>query len=167
MFREEGFDRAGIDAIMKAAGLTHGGFYCHFESKDELAAEALGFAFKRSLEKQSRHETLAPIVDDYLSEQHCADRANGCAVAALAADISRQGNGVRAGLTAHLRAQLDRIVHLVKGRTAASRRKRAISALSGMVGALILARAVDDPALSREILKTARDALAGRSGKEE
>jgi TetR/AcrR family transcriptional regulator, transcriptional repressor for nem operon len=162
MFREDGFDRAGIDAIMKAAGLTHGGFYCHFGSKDDLAAEAVTSALKRSLEKQSRYETLSDLVSGYLSERHCASRAHGCALAALGADISRQSEGVRSKVTECIRAQLDQLVSLMKGGAAVSRRKRAIGTLSGMVGALTLARAVDDPALSREILETACNAFGGR-----
>jgi TetR/AcrR family transcriptional repressor of nem operon len=161
MFREDGFDRVGVDAIMRGAGLTHGGFYGHFGSKDDLVAEAMTRALQRSFEKQSRHTTLSDLVSAYLSERHCADRANGCAVAALGADMARQGEGVRRGLTAYVRVQLDRFVRLLRNGTAASRRKRAIATLAGMVGALTLARAVDDPLLSKEILAVARDAFGG------
>lgn len=159
LFREKGFDGVGLDAIMKGAGLTHGGFYGHFGSKDDLAAEALTRALDRSMEKQRRFTDLDDLVSDYLSERHRADRANGCALAALGADIGRQSEGVRAGLTAHVRAQLDRFARLLRYGTAASRRKRAIATLAGMIGALTLARAVDDPSLSKEILVAARDAF--------
>jgi TetR/AcrR family transcriptional regulator, transcriptional repressor for nem operon len=159
LFREKGFDGVGVDAIMNRAGLTHGGFYGHFGSKDDLVAEAVARALERSVEQQSRHTSLSDLVSEYLSERHSADRANGCAVAALGADIVRQGEGVRRGLTAHVRAQLDRFARLLKNGTAASRRKRAITTLAGMVGALTLARAVDDPALSKEILAVARHAF--------
>lgn len=161
MFREHGFDGVGVDAIMNAAGLTHGGFYGHFQSKDDLAAEAVTRALESSVEKQSRYTKLNDVVSGYLSGRHCADRANGCAVAALGADIVRQGDGVRHGLTTHVRVQLDRFTRLLRNGTAASRRKRAIKTLAGMVGALTLARAVDDPALSEEILAAARDAFGG------
>jgi TetR/AcrR family transcriptional regulator, transcriptional repressor for nem operon len=161
MFREYGFDGVGLDAIMHRAGLTHGGFYGHFRSKDDLAAAALTRALETSVRKQGHYTKLADLVSGYLSERHCTDRANGCAVAALAADIVRQGKDVRRGLTAHVRAQLDRFTNLLKTGSRASRRKRAIVTLSGMVGALTLARAVDDPALSQEILAAARDALSG------
>jgi TetR/AcrR family transcriptional regulator, transcriptional repressor for nem operon len=161
MFREEGFDGAGIDAIMSAAGLTHGGFYGHFGSKDELAAEAVRSALKRSVEKQSHYDTLRDLVSAYLSERHLADRANGCAVVALGADIARHRAGVRRALTGYVRAQLDRFVVLLKRGSAASRRKRAITTLAGMVGALTVARAVGDPVLSKEILTVAREAFAG------
>jgi TetR/AcrR family transcriptional repressor of nem operon len=159
MFRKDGFDGVGVDAIMNGAGLTHGGFYGHFGSKDDLTAEAVTRALRRGVEKQSRYTNLRDLVAGYLSERHCADRANGCAIAALGADMARQGEGVRRGLTAHVRAQLDRFTRLLRHGTAASRRRRAIIALAGMVGALTLARAVDDPALSKELLATARDAF--------
>jgi len=159
LFREKGFDGVGIDAIMNEAGLTHGGFYGHFGSKSGLAAEAVSRALERSTEKQRRFTNLDDLVSDYLSERHRADRMNGCAVAALGADIARQSEGVRRVLTAYVRAQLDRLARLFRNGTQASRRRRAITKLAGMVGALTLARAVDDPALSKEILAVARDAF--------
>jgi TetR/AcrR family transcriptional repressor of nem operon len=161
MFRENGFDGVGVDAIMNAAGLTHGGFYGHFGSKDDLAAEAVARALERSAEKQSRHTNLSDLVSEYLSERHRADRANGCAIAALGADIARRHDGVRRGVTENVRAQLDRFTRLLRDGPAARRRERAIATLAGMVGALTLARAVDDPALSKEILAVARDAFGG------
>src|SRR5258707_9367858 len=94
LFREKGFEGVGVDAIMNGAGLTHGGFYGHFRSKDDLAAEAMTRALERSVEKQRRYTKLNDLVSDYLSGQHCANRARGCALAALAADIAREGEGV-------------------------------------------------------------------------
>ena len=78
LFREKGFDGVGLDAIMKDAGLTHGGFYGHFGSKDDLAAEAVTRALERSMKKQGRFTNLDDLVSDYMSERHRADRANGC-----------------------------------------------------------------------------------------
>jgi TetR/AcrR family transcriptional repressor of nem operon len=157
LFQENGFDGIGVDAIMKAAGLTHGGFYGHFASKDDLAVEAVTLALQRGIAWLGRFSDVDDFVADYLSERHRADLANGCALAALGGDMVRQGDGVRRGLTAHLRAQLDRFTGLFKDAPAARRRKRAIATLAGIVGALTLARAVDDAALSKEILATARD----------
>jgi TetR/AcrR family transcriptional regulator, transcriptional repressor for nem operon len=113
----------------------------------------------RTRYKQSRHATLTALVSEYLSQRHCADRANGCAVAALAADVARRHGGVRRGLTEHVRGQVERITRLLRHGPARPRRKRAIATLAGLVGALTLARAVDDPALSKEILAAARDAF--------
>jgi TetR/AcrR family transcriptional repressor of nem operon len=161
MFRRKGFDGIGLDAIMRDAGLTHGGFYRHFKSKDDLAVEAVECALRRSEDRQSRFTALDELVADYLSDRHYADPANGCALAALGSDIARQSEGVRRGLTAHLRAQLGHIADLLKGGSEANRRKRAIATLSGVVGALTLARAVNDPTLSEEIRAAARDIFSG------
>lgn len=157
LFREQGFDGVSVDAIMQKAGLTHGGFYGHFKSKQDLAAQAVTRALDRGVERQSKHTDIAGLVSSYLSPRHCADLGNGCAIAALGADIAREGNAVRRNLTMHIRAQFEYIGHLLKAGTVAKRRKRAIATLAGMVGALTLARAVDDAALSREILAAARD----------
>jgi TetR/AcrR family transcriptional repressor of nem operon len=159
LFREHGFDGVSVDAIMQQAGLTHGGFYGHFKSKDDLAAQAVERALAQGAERQGKYSALSDVAANYLSPRHVADRANGCAIAALSGDIARQGKGVRRGLTAHLRGQIDRYARLLKEGTPANKRKRAIATLAGMVGALTLARAVDDPALSREILAATRDVL--------
>ena len=159
LFREKGFDGVGLDAIMKESGLTHGGFYGHFASKEDLAAEAVMRALERGAERQSRFTELGGLVAGYLSERHRDDLGNGCALAALGGDMARRSDSVRRGPTAHVRLQLDRLTQLITGGTAASRRKRAIATLAGLVGALTLARAVDDPDLSNEILAAAREAF--------
>jgi len=150
LFREHGFDGVGVDAIMKEAGLTHGGFYGHFASNEELATEAITRAFAQGSEKLGHCSDLGGLVNAYLSDAHCADRSEGCALAALSADIAREGKGVR-----HALQRLARIAGFFKG-AETSGRKRAIATLSGLVGALTLARAVDDPALRKEILVAAR-----------
>jgi TetR/AcrR family transcriptional repressor of nem operon len=155
LFREKGFAGVGLDAIMKEAGLTHGGFYGHFSSKEDLAAEAVARAMEQSAGLQSRYTNVADFVSDYLSESHFADRANGCVLAALGGDMARRGEGVRSGATSCVRTQLERLASFFRG-TAAARRRRAITTLAGVVGAMTLARAVEDPGLSDEILSTAR-----------
>src|SRR6516225_595386 len=84
LFREKGFDGVGLDAIMKEAGLTHGGFYGHFTCKEDLATEAVAHALEHGAELQGRYTNVADLVSGYLSESHLADRANGCALAAWA-----------------------------------------------------------------------------------
>jgi TetR/AcrR family transcriptional repressor of nem operon len=111
LFREGGFEGVGVDAIMNAAGLM-------------LAAEAVTRALERSVEKQSRYANLSDLVLEYLSERHCADRANGCAIAALGADMARQRGTVRRGLTAHVRAQLDHFSRLLRNGPAAKPQAR-------------------------------------------
>ena len=158
LFREKGFDGVGLDEIMREAGLTHGGFYRHFASKDDLAAEALAKALVRGTEKLSPFTDLNGYVSAYLSDIHCADRRDGCGLAALGSDVAREGTGVRRALTDYVAARLGWIARLFGG-SARVKRKRAIATLSGLVGALTLARAVDDPALSKEILVAARAAF--------
>ena len=155
LFRERGFDGVGLDAIMKDVGLTHGGFYGHFTSKEDLAAEAVAHALEHGAELQSRYTNVADLVSGYLSESHLADRANGCALAALGGDMARRSKGVRSGATSYVRTALGQLAGFFRG-TAAARRRRAITTLVGIVGALTLARAVEDPVLSDEILSTAR-----------
>ena len=160
LFRDGGFDGVGVDAIMKEARLTHGGFYGHFASKEALMTEAMAHALAGSMAWQAGLGSLSELAAGYLSDRHRADRANGCAVAALGADVARQSPDLRKTLTAGVRQQIGRIVSLLRRGTPAVRRRRAIATYAGLVGALTLARAVDDPALAREILAAARDAFS-------
>jgi TetR/AcrR family transcriptional repressor of nem operon len=159
LFRDKGFDGVGVDAIMKCAGLTHGGFYGHFASKEALAEEASAAALRSNAALQAGAASLSALVDEYLSERHRADRANGCAVAALAGDVGRQGQALRKTFTASVRAQVDRITAFLKRGSPAARRRRALATYAGIVGALTLARAVDDPAFAQEILAAARESF--------
>jgi TetR/AcrR family transcriptional repressor of nem operon len=160
LFREKGFDGVGLDAIMARAGLTHGGFYRHFASKDDLAEEAVSRGLAASAQRQDTYASLKDLVAAYLSPAHRDNPGGGCVMAALGGDIARQNPGVRRALTAYVSEQLARLARRIGGRRPAARRQ-AIATLSGLVGALVLARAVDDPALSDEILATARAAYAG------
>jgi TetR/AcrR family transcriptional regulator, transcriptional repressor for nem operon len=156
LFRDNGFDGVGIDAIMEAAGLTHGGFYRHFRSKDDLAAEAVTHGLAAGAARHAAVPSLEALVSGYLSPQHRANRNNGCVIAALGSDMARQGKQVRRALTASVRAEIDRLAGWTDGSNAVARRQVAIATLAGMVGALILARAVEDVALSDEILAAGR-----------
>jgi TetR/AcrR family transcriptional regulator, transcriptional repressor for nem operon len=156
LFRKNGFDGVGLDAIMESAGLTHGGFYRHFRSKDDLAAEAVAHGLATNADRQAELPSLDALVSSYLSSEHRADLASGCTIAALGSDMTRQGKAVRRALAAHVRAQIDRLAGWTDGPNAVARRRRAIATLAELVGALILARAVDDAALSDEILDAGR-----------
>ncbi len=166
LFREHGFDGIGVADLMKAAGLTHGGFYGHFESKDDLAAQSCAHAFTRSLERwehvaaRTPHaDALRALVERYLDARHRDAPAKGCALAALAAEAPRHGADVRRVFADGVRALLGVLEKAVPGRIRAARRKRALATLSGMVGAIVLARAVDDGALADEILEATRESL--------
>ena len=168
LFRERGLDGIGVADLMRAAGMTHGGFYGHFGSKSELEAEACERVIDGSrrtwqnLTSMDPADPLGPLLERYLSGDHRDDVSRGCIYAALAADVARQESPrLRRAFTEGLRSSVEMLMGLVPGRSKAVRRKRALARLSAMVGALILARAVDDPELSNEVLDATRDALGG------
>ncbi len=168
LFREKGFDGIGVADLMKAAGMTHGGFYGHFASKEDLMAHAVERSMEggRALAEQLAAGAagrpggaLAAVADWYLSCRHRDEMGEGCAVAALGADAARQGPGVRQAITRGIRSFTERLARLVPGGTEAERRQKALATYATLVGALVLARAADDDALSREVLEAARAAL--------
>jgi TetR/AcrR family transcriptional regulator, transcriptional repressor for nem operon len=163
LFRERGYDGIGVAQIMKRAGLTHGGFYGHFDSKDDLAAEITGRVLRREgwLERLTGRPdpSFADFVRSYLSPRHRDDPGHGCFFAAVGSDVVRQPRSVRRAFTDGVRQRLDIIGQLIPGRSAEARRRNAIATLGSVVGALVLARAVDDPALSDEILAAAAASL--------
>src|ERR1700684_4231962 len=164
-FREKGLAGFGIAELMKEAGLTVGGFYKHFDSRDELVAEALSNAFgfwqrqKKAAESSGHPLTFAKLIDDYLSDTHRKNPGAGCAFSALAPEIARSDKRTRALTSEQVRNDLDLLVGLQPGKDKRVARSRAILTFSALVGAMSLARAVSDEALSREILKTVADIL--------
>jgi TetR/AcrR family transcriptional regulator, transcriptional repressor for nem operon len=155
LYRKHGFDGIGVADIMKKAGLTHGGFYGHFGSKDDLAAEACTCALSGldSWGSASEKGGFEAAVRNYLTPEHRDDRAHGCLFAALGSDIARQPRTVRHAMTEGFRTAIDMLVRMVPGRSAEARRERALATMAGLVGALILSRAVDDSELSDQILE--------------
>ena len=167
LFRERGFDGIGVADIMKQAGLTHGGFYGHFASKDDLAAEITGRVTTREgwMQRLSGkpNPSLREVVRGYLTPRHRDDPGTGCLFAALGSDVVRQPDAVRRAFTEGFKDRVEALRQLIAGRSAAARRRQALATMSGMVGALMLSRAVDDPRLSAEILDAAADTFASRS----
>jgi len=159
LFREKGLDGIGVDALMKGAGLTHGGFYANFESKEDLMAQACEHALAELVTRWGKvvgganGDPLATVVTGYLSARHRDDPRNGCVLAALGADLARKSPAVRHGVTEGMRRFIELLTRIVPGRSRAARRKRALALYASLVGAMVLARAVDDPALSTEILQ--------------
>jgi len=171
--RKHGYEGVGVADVMKEAGLTHGGFYAHFDSRDALLAAAVGQAGAESTENLNRAvaaakpgEELMALVDTYLDERHVAapEHGLGCAIAAAGSEVPRQQAEVR-------RAAARRIKDLIGfverqfpewGKSAAH--EKAMAVVASMVGALILARAVDDPQLSKSIRKSARELIRGATG---
>jgi TetR/AcrR family transcriptional repressor of nem operon len=173
LFRERGLDGVGVADIMKSAGLTHGGFYGHFASKDDLMAEACRRALDASIGKWERLageggcDALSTIANSYLSTRHRDNPASGCTVAALAGEVPRQCKDVRRALAAGIEAQIEILARVTPGRTRKDKRSKALASYAAMVGAMVLARAVEDPRLSREILDAATAGMAPRRARGE
>jgi TetR/AcrR family transcriptional repressor of nem operon len=160
LFRERGYDAVTVAEIMQAAGLTHGGFYGYFASKDELIAGALGDVLARRPEPSGN---LASYAAGYLSQDHRDNRAGGCPTAALAAETVRLTGGARTEMTSGLKRQIERLSRLAPGEDAGQKRQAAIGSWAAMVGAMILARVSDDATLSNEMLDQTQAWLADRA----
>lgn len=158
LFRERGLSGVGVDALTEAAGLTHGSLYSHFGSKERLAAEALSRALGLSADRMGSAKSLGDYVERYLSLAHRDRPGEGCVMAALAAEIPRQGEPVRRAFTDAVRTAAEQIDTLARGKRKTE--DDALAILATMVGALTLARAVDDPELSERLLDAARTQIA-------
>jgi TetR/AcrR family transcriptional repressor of nem operon len=157
LFRERGFDSVTVAEVMQAAGLTHGGFYGYFKSKDELIAGALADVLTKRPEPSG---DLAAFAAGYLSQTHRDNRAGGCPTAALAAETVRLDGRARTEMTTGLKRQIERLSRIAPGKDAVQKRQAAIGSWAAMVGAMILARVSDDPALSGEVLDQTKAWLA-------
>jgi len=165
LFRAQGFGGIAVAEIMKAANLTHGGFYGHFASKDDLVEEASRRTMARAAANWARvvanasDKPYAALLDHYLSAKHRDEPGRGCAFAALGTEAGRSGGRVRKAFSEGLESLLDILTNALPGISKATRRRKAVAAMSAFVGALTLARAVDDDALSDEILEAVRHEL--------
>src|SRR5947209_19551882 len=157
-FREKGLAGFGIAQLMKEAGLTVGGFYKHFDSRDHLVAEAVSSAFggwKRRVDAAASGGppvSYEKLIDDYLNQAHRDNPGTGCAFSALAPEIARSDKRTRSLASEQVRNDIQLIAGLLPGKDKRAARARAILTFSALVGAMSLARAVSDEQLSREIL---------------
>jgi TetR/AcrR family transcriptional repressor of nem operon len=173
--RESGTEAPGVAELMREAGLTHGGFYKHFASRDDLVAEAVQSALDLSAQRfvdvtTDVADPLAAFAEMYTSEQHRDNPGDGCGVVALASDVSRGDERVRGAYTERVRGYIAGLEGLIAGETedgdgevAAEVRRRAVLSFSALVGAVLVARAVDDEQLSAEILGDVRTAVGAQS----
>lgn len=161
LYREKGLDGVSVAQIMAAAGLTHGGFYGHFKSKEDLIAQALAHVLFQPEAAKPPGRTMADYAAAYLSRTHRDARAEGCPFAALGTEAVRGSQDIRAVLTRSLREQIEDFSATAPGETPQERRSAAIAGWAAMVGAVVLARIADDPTLSDEILKATLRQVAG------
>lgn len=165
MVRARGVEGLGVADLMREVGLTHGGFYRHFGSKDELVAEAFARAFAESRQGFERRVAADPahalerIVDGYLSDRHRRDPGHGCAIAALGSEAPRHDGEIGTAFARGARGFVERLLPYVRGVDETARRNEARAIAAAMLGALTLARAVDDPAEAQAILDAAREKI--------
>jgi TetR/AcrR family transcriptional repressor of nem operon len=170
LFRAKGFGGIGVADIMKAVGLTHGGFYGHFASKDDLVAQASRRAMTRAAASWAKAVAAEPghpfaaLLKRYLSPQHRDDPGRGCVFAALGNDAARSGKVVRKAFAEGLEPLIGILAQSIPGRSKAARRRKAVAAMAALVGALTLARAVEDTSLSDEMLDAVGRELAAGAG---
>src|ERR1700756_1650275 len=164
--RAEGLSGPGVASVMKASGLTVGGFYKHFRSKDELRADAIEEGFSESSEKiysslqnVSREDRWKELVRLYLSPEHCDHPDSGCPVAALATEMARTKLGVRKRISGLIKDRAERWVEFMPGRTATERQQNCFVIFSAMAGAVSVARILTEPADRRKVLADMRDHL--------
>jgi AcrR family transcriptional regulator len=153
--RRSGYHGTGVADIMKAAGLTHGGFYAHFPSREAMLAEAADRAGCESVEQMARIAASAPpehalqsMIQAYLSKEHVESVETGCATAALGSEMPRQAPEVRRAATRRIKEMIDLVSRQLPDWGKPGAHQHALATVATMVGALVLARAVDDPRLS-------------------
>lgn len=156
--RRSGYDGTGVADIMKEAGLTHGGFYAHFASRDALLAEAGDRAGAESVALAARVAASAPpgqalqrMMQAYLSDEHMAGIETGCPVSALGSEMPRQAPEVRRAATVHIKEMIDLFARQMPGWGQRETHEQAMMLVCGLVGTAVVARAVDDPKLSEAL----------------
>jgi TetR/AcrR family transcriptional repressor of nem operon len=170
-FRERGVEPVGIAEVMHEAGLTHGGFYAHFPSKEALVAEAavLGMAesrqeFVSAAVEANTEAPVAEIIRRYVSRYHRDHPAEGCALPAMTSDVAREPDSVRHAFTTGLDEFIGLLTEYMPGATPEEQRDAALVLAAGMAGAVALSRAVDDSTLSDRLLLAARRFYTGALG---
>jgi TetR/AcrR family transcriptional repressor of nem operon len=170
--REKGAHGIGVADLMKEAGLTHGGFYAHFVSREALVIEAFAYAMERSTERWRKlaeqaapEKRLATIVESYLSPGHRDDPGHGCAVPTLGAEIARENPKTRKAFAAKLEQMIDVMAEQIPDVPRKAARKQAMAVLATMMGTLVMARVAGNGEFSAEILGAGRDAVLDRAAK--
>jgi len=164
--RTEGMTGAAVAAVMRDTGLTHGGFYKHFESKDELLLESLGEAFReiadrlvRAAETSQDGTGWKAIVKTYLSLEHCNHAESWCPLTSLAPELVRTDQEMKGRIFQELRNYKDRMVPFMPGQRTSEKEGAFFVIFSTMIGAIEIARLLPEPAMREKVLANARDFL--------
>lgn len=166
--RRSGYGGTGVADIMREAGLTHGGFYAHFASREAMLAEAADLAGAESVGALEQFASAAPpkdayrtLLKTYLSRAHVERAESGCPVAALGSEMPRQAPEVREAATRRIKDMIDLVTRYAPDGSKPEGRRKALATTATMIGALILARAVDDRQLGNDVLAAALEQLTG------
>lgn len=162
--REKGAHGIGVADLMKEAGLTHGGFYAHFDSREALVMEAFAYAMDRSMEHWRKltdevtpEKRLALVAESYLSTLHRDNPGTGCSIPALGAEIARESPKARKAFAGKLDEMIEQLADYIPNLPRKAARKQAIATLATMAGTMLLARIAGSSELSDEVLKAGRD----------
>jgi TetR/AcrR family transcriptional repressor of nem operon len=168
--REKGAHGIGVADLMKEAGLTHGGFYAHFDSRDALVIEAFNYAMERSTERWRKlaegippEKRFASIVEAYLTPLHRDDPGHGCAITSLGAEIARESPRTRKAFAAKIEDMIDMMSDHLPDVPRKTARKQAIAALATMMGTLVLSRIAGSGEFSDEVLAAGRETVLARA----
>ncbi|WP_407146811.1 TetR/AcrR family transcriptional regulator [Bradyrhizobium sp. ORS 86] len=168
--REKGAHGIGVADLMKDAGLTHGGFYAHFDSREALVIEAFNHAMDRGTERWRKivaemppEKRLATIVEGYLTQVHRDDPGHGCAIPALGAELARESPKTRKAFALKLEQMIDMIADQILDVPRKTARKQAMATLATMMGTIVMARIAGSGELSDEVLAAGREAVLGRA----
>src|SRR6202023_1361642 len=168
--REKGAHGIGVADLMKDAGLTHGGFYAHFDSREALVIEAFAYAMDRGTEQWRKlaeqtppDKRLAAIVGAYLTAVHRDDPGHGCAIPTLGAEIARESPKARKAFAARLEQMIEMLADQIPELPRKAARKQAMAAIATMMGTVVLSRIAGSGDFSDEILGAGRDAVLGRA----
>lgn len=160
LFRERGFDKVGVAELMKSIEMTHGGFYSYFSSKEDLITLASEHALSSSVDEWQQltasggEDALYKFASTYLSPAHRDRPGEGCSLAALGGEAARHRSPLRAAFTQGVRSTAELLTNLMPHESPLVTRERALATYASMVGALVLARAVDDDELSNDVLRS-------------
>jgi TetR/AcrR family transcriptional repressor of nem operon len=161
LMRERGIAGVGVDALAEAAGMTHGSLYSQFGSKERFIEEAVAYAIAAKAQETPEAFTLGEYTSEYLSQAHRDMPGTGCVMSALCSEIPRQSKRVRERFTAGVRDMVEALSSRMDAKAKQRQRDKALAATASMVGALVLARAVNDPELSDDILRATKAELDG------
>ncbi|MVV52250.1 TetR/AcrR family transcriptional regulator [Pseudomonas sp. PB120] len=168
LYREKGIDGIGIGELSRSVGLTHGGFYGQFPGgKEQLASEAVSRTFESNLLDWSSAKSIPELVEGYLTQAHIDNWTEGCPIPALGADVARTGGTVSSAFTKGVERLIDTLMALVEAPTHEEKYQESLRILSSIAGAMLIARAMDNPELSKQFLQSVINAWSSAPAEEE